>query len=56
MTRILTWFYAAMLWLTEFELAVAEASSSNFKYIGRLKADVWHWRTEQRRFELRSGS
>lgn len=53
---ILRTFYAAMLWLTEFELAIAEATSTNFKYIGRLKEDVRHWHREQRLFELRRGS
>ena len=56
MTRILKWFYTTMLWLTEYELAIATDRSRNFNYICRLKADVWHWRTEQRKFELRSGS
>jgi hypothetical protein len=54
--RILAGFYAAMLWLTEFELTIAQATSSNFKYIGRLKEDVRYWQREQRLFELRSGS
>lgn len=54
MTAILKFFYAAMLWLTEYELAIAEATSSNFKYIGRLKEDVRYWQREQRLFELRS--
>lgn len=53
---LLKYFYAVMLWLTEFELAVAEEYSSNFSYLCRLKDDVWHWRTEQRKFQLRSGS
>lgn len=55
MTRLLDWFYRAMIWLTEYELAIATATSSNFNYLCRLKADAWHWRTEQRRHELRSG-
>jgi hypothetical protein len=54
--RTLQGFYAAMLWLTEFELAIAQATSTNFKYIGRLKEDVRYWQREQRLFELRSES
>lgn len=56
MNNILKFFYAAMLWLTEFELTIAQATSTNFKYIGRLKEDVRYWQREQRLFELRSGS
>lgn len=52
---ILRTFYAAMLWLTAFELAIAEATSTNFKYIGQLKEDVRYWHREQRLFELRRG-
>lgn len=52
---MLRYFYVAMVWLTEFELAIAEATSTNFKYIGQLKEDVRYWHREQRLFELRSG-
>ncbi len=52
---MLRYFYSAMIWLTEFELAIAETTSTNFKYIGQLKDDVRCWHREQRLFELRSG-
>lgn len=47
-------FIDAMLALTRFELAIAEATSSNIKYIRRLRADVIHWETERtKRAKLR---
>lgn len=52
---MLHYFYSAMIWLTEFELAIAQATSANFKCIGQLKEDVRYWQREQRLFELRSG-
>lgn len=55
MTRILTWFYAAMRWLSEFEYAVAEATSTNFTYVARCREDARNWAKEQRLFELRRG-
>lgn len=38
---------AAMPWLTRFELAIAEASSSNIAYIRRLREDERRWMVEQ---------
>lgn len=38
---------AAMLWLTRFELAIAEHSSSNIGYIRRLREDERRWMVEQ---------
>jgi NAD(P)H-dependent flavin oxidoreductase YrpB (nitropropane dioxygenase family) len=38
---------AAMLWLTRFELAIAESSSSNVGYIRRLREDERRWMVEQ---------
>lgn len=55
MTHILKWFYAAMLWATEYELHIAQATSSNFKYLGKLKADLRYWQGEQRKFEMQRG-
>ena len=55
MTRILKWFYAAMLWATAYELHIAQATSSNFKYLGKLKADLRYWQGEQRKFEMQRG-
>lgn len=52
--RTLEFFYVAMIWLTEFELVIAQATSSNFKYIGQLKEQARYWQREQRLFELRS--
>ncbi len=43
-------FIAAMLWLTRFELAIAETCSTNLSYIRRLRSDEIHWMTEQTRF------
>lgn len=40
-------FINVMLSLTQFELAIAEATSSNRNYIRRLRADEIHWATEQ---------
>lgn len=42
-------FIAAMLWLTRFELAIANSTSSNIGYIRRLRDDEIHWMTEQAR-------
>ena len=42
-------FVAVMLWITQFELAIAKSSSSNRKYIRRLRDDEIHWMTEQTR-------
>lgn len=52
---MLHYFYSAMIWLTEFELAIAQATSTNFKYLGRLREDARYWQREQRLFELRRG-
>lgn len=38
---------AAMLWLTRFELAIAESCSSNVGYIRRLREDERRWMVEQ---------
>ena len=42
-------FVAAMLWITRFELEIAQSSSSNREYIRRLRDDEIHWMTEQTR-------
>jgi hypothetical protein len=35
-----------MLWITEFELAIACTSGGSPHHIRRLKADVYRWRRE----------
>ena len=40
-------FVTAMLWLTSFELAIAEQSSTNLAYIRRLRDDKRRWEVEQ---------
>lgn len=52
---ILTAFYRLMIWLSEYELVIAEATSSNFNYVMRCRESVRHWQKEHRLFELRSG-
>lgn len=44
-------FVTVMLALTQFELAIAEATSSNINYIRRLRADEIHWATERTKLE-----
>lgn len=51
---ILRAFYTVMVWLSEYELAIAEATSSNFNYVLRCREDVRKWQKERRLFELRS--
>jgi hypothetical protein len=51
---ILSWFYRAMVVLSEYELAIAEATSSNFNYVMRCREDLRSWQKELRLFELRS--
>lgn len=38
---------AIMLWLTRFELAIAESYSTNVGYIRRLRDDERRWEVEQ---------
>lgn len=38
---------AAMLWLTRFELAIAERYTTNIGYIRRLREDERRWQVEQ---------
>ncbi len=52
-TTVLTWFYRVMIWLSEYEQAIAEATSSNFNYCMGCRERVRYWHREQRLFEMR---
>lgn len=54
--RTLTWFYRAMAALSELELAIAEASTTNFNYLMNCRDRARHWQKELKLFELRSQS
>ena len=45
-------FYTVMLWLSQFEEAIAEATSSNFNYIMHCRERVRYWTRERRLWEL----
>lgn len=55
MTPILKLFYAAMIWLSCFESAIAEATSRNFNYVMACRERVRYWQREQRISEMRRG-
>lgn len=52
---VLRWFYQTMLFLSNFESSIAEATSSNFNYVMHCRERMRYWQREHRLFELRSG-
>lgn len=46
-------FYVAMVWFSEYERVIAEATSRNFNYVMRCREDARKWQKERRLFELR---
>jgi hypothetical protein len=46
------YFYQVMVWLSEFDLAIAEATSTNTRYIHRLSELLSYWQGERDKHEV----
>lgn len=53
--NILSIFYSVMEFLSEFELAIAEATGRNPDHIRQLKSDWRHWQGERMKHEALTG-
>lgn len=52
MNRLVELTCRGMLWLSEFELAIAQKYSTNFKYMTNCKERVHYWQKEVRLVEV----
>lgn len=48
-------FYAFMVWITEFELAIAMSTGRNPDDVRMLKQDLQKWRNAQTNWEINNG-
>jgi hypothetical protein len=47
------YFYALMVWMSEFELAIARSTGRNPAHVRQLQRDLAYWQHQQDLFEVR---
>ena len=48
----MTYFYAFMEWMSEFELAIAESTGRNPAHLQQLRLDLAYWQGQRDKYEV----